>query len=109
MTTGWRSISTDPGPCIAAICAVATMLLAATTSLRAVAADVKIGEVIIRLPPPDRYCELDPVVGPDGARIGPVHTTLKKAGVRLLAMSAVCTELEAWRLDQTRDLDHWAE
>src|SRR6476619_4812425 len=109
MTNDWRSIFTDPGPCTAAICVAATMLLAATTSHCAVAADVRIGEVIVRLPPPDRYCELDPVVGSDGVRLGSVHATLKKAGMRLLAMSAVCTDLEAWRLDQTRELDHWAE
>jgi hypothetical protein len=106
MITNWRPNSAHP--CVFAICVAAALLLAAS-SLCAVAADVKIGDTIIRLPPPDRYCELDPVVGSDGARLGSVHATLKKAGVRLLAMSAVCTDLEAWRLDQTSDLDHWAE
>jgi hypothetical protein len=110
MTADFRSIIADLGPCIfAAIRFTATLLAAAITSVCAVAADMKIGEVAIRLPPPDRYCELDAAVGSDAARIGPVHATLNKAGVRLLAMSAACAELRAWRLDRTKDLDHWAE
>jgi hypothetical protein len=110
MTANLRSIVADPAPCIfAAIRFTATLLAAGITSVCAVAADVKIGEVAIRLPPPVRYCELDAVVGSDAERIGPVHATLNRAGVRLLAMSAVCAELKTWRLDRTKDLDHWAE
>jgi hypothetical protein len=109
-TVDLRSIVPDPAPCVfAAIRFMATLLAAGIASVYAMAADVKIGEVAIRLPPPERYCELDAVVGSDAARIGPVHATLNKAGVRLLAMSAVCAELKAWRLDPTKDLDHWAE
>ena len=109
-TVNLRSIVPDPAPCVfAAIRFMATLLAAGIASVYAMAADVKIGEVAIRLPPPERYCELDAVVGSDAARIGPVHATLNKAGVRLLAMSAVCAELKAWRLDPTKDLDHWAE
>ena len=108
MTAELRSIIADPGV-FAAIRFTAILLATGITSVCAVAADMKIGEVAIRLPPPERYCELDAAVGSDAARIGPVHTILNKAGVRLLAMSAACAELKAWRLDRTKDLDHWAE
>jgi hypothetical protein len=104
------SIVLDPAPCVfAAIRFTATLLAAGITSVCATAADVKIGEVPIRLPPPVRYCELDVVVGSDAARIGPVRAILNRSGVRLLAMSTDCAELNAWRLDPTKDLDHWAE
>jgi hypothetical protein len=110
MTIDSRAIVSAASTCVlAAIRVAATLLLAATTSLCAVAAEVKVGEVTIRLPPPDFYCELDPVVGLDGLRVGSVHATLKRAGVRLLAMSAICTELSGWRSDPTSELDHWAE
>ena len=78
-------------------------------SALAEAADVKIGEISLRLPAFPGHCEMDPVVAADARLIAHLHGSLAKAGKRLLVLSADCAELRDWR-DGTRPvLDHMAQ
>src|ERR1700730_7416477 len=72
------------------------------------AADVKIGDVPLRLPQPPGYCEMDPVLASDAPLIGRLHSTMTKTGNRLLVISADCAELRDWRNGKRQDLDHMA-
>jgi hypothetical protein len=85
------------------------LLLSCLVSLAATAADVKIGEVSLHLPPPPGYCEMDAVLASDAHLIARMHSTLTNTGNRLLAMSADCTELKDWRNGKRSDLAHVAE
>jgi hypothetical protein len=69
----------------------------------------QIGDVAIYLSPPAGYCMLDAALASDASLIGPIHSRLNRAGARLLAMSADCTDLERWRSGKSKSLDHWAE
>ena len=73
------------------------------------AADVKIGDVPLRLPQPPGYCEMDPVLASDAPLIGRLHSTMTKTGNRLLVISADCAELRDWRNGKRQDLDHMAQ
>ena len=73
------------------------------------AADVKIGEVSLRLPQPAGHCEMDPVIAADARLFAGLHASLAKTGNRLLVLSADCTELKDWRNGKRPVLDHVAE
>jgi hypothetical protein len=75
----------------------------------AAAADVTIGGVLLHLPPPPGYCEMDPVLATDAPLIGRLHATLAKTGNRLLVVSADCAELRDWRNGRRQDVQHMAE
>ena len=62
------------------------LLLSCLVSLAATAADVKIGEVSLHLPPPPGYCEMDAVLASDAHLIARMHSTLTNTGNRLLAV-----------------------
>src|SRR6266702_4643827 len=85
------------------------VLLSCLVPASAPAADVKIGDSPLRLPPPTGYCEMDPVLASDAPLIGRIHATITKTGNRLLVMSADCAELKAWRNGKRHDLNHFAE
>jgi len=84
-------------------------LLSCVLSVAATAADVRIGDVSLHLPPPPGYCEMDAVLASDAPLIARMHTTLTKTGNRLLAMSADCAELKEWRDGRKQALGHVAE
>jgi hypothetical protein len=83
-----------------------TILLSITTLAAAGAADVKMGDVTLKLPPPKGYCELSPGQAADKRLIDFVTTTVGKAGNDLTAISADCTELRDWRTGKRRLLQH---
>lgn len=87
----------------------ALALLSCVLSVAATAADVRIGDVSLHLPPPPGYCEMDAVLASDAPLIARMHTTLTNTGNRLLAMSADCAELKEWRDGRKQALDHAAE
>src|SRR5947208_2875445 len=88
----------------------AAALLAATSfSVIAMAEGTQIGDVSVYLPSPAGYCELDAAQASDASLIGPIHTRLDRAGIRLLAISADCTDLGKWRSGNSKSLDRWAE
>jgi hypothetical protein len=84
-------------------------LLSCVLSVAATAADVRIGDVSLHLPPPPGYCEMDAVLASDTPLIARMHTTLTNTGNGLLAMSADCAELKEWREGRKQALDHAAE
>lgn len=73
------------------------VLCAAVTVAGAHAADVKMGDVTLKLIPPKGFCELDAGQASDKRLIDFVTTTVGKVGNNLLALSADCGELRDWR------------
>jgi len=88
---------------------VLTLLACSMLSSPSLAADVKIGDVPIRLPQPPGYCEMDPVIATDAPLIARLHSTIAKTGNRLLGMSVECAELRDWRNGKRPDIDHMAQ
>jgi hypothetical protein len=91
------------------ICIATAFLISCFVCGRATAADVRIGDVSLRLPQPAGYCEMDPVLASDAPLIAGIHATLARTGNRLLVMSADCAELRDWRNGKRPDVDHMAQ
>jgi hypothetical protein len=85
------------------------LFLSCLRSAAALAADAKIGDVLLHLPVPSGYCEMDPVLSSDAPVIARMHTALTNTGNRLLAVSADCRELKEWRKGKKETLNHVAE
>jgi hypothetical protein len=85
------------------------LLLSCLVSGAAAAADTKIGDVSLNLPPPPGYCEMDVVQASDAHLISNIHAMLGKTGNRLLVLSADCGELREWRAGKRPTLDHMAQ
>jgi hypothetical protein len=85
------------------------LFLSCLLPFAAIAADTKIGDVSLHLPPPPGYCEMDPVLASDAPLIGSIHAAIAKSGNRLLGMSADCAELRDWRKGNRQDLDHFVD
>ena len=88
---------------------LALCLACSLSVLPAVAAEVRLGEVALRLPQPPGHCEMDPVVAADARLFSSLHASLAKTGNRLLALSADCSELKDWRNGKRLVLDHLAQ
>ena len=86
------------------LCLVCTL-----TAAPAAAADVRIGDVSLRLPQFPGHCEMDPVEAADARLFASLHASLAKTGNRLLVLSANCSELKAWRAGKRLVLDHLAQ
>jgi len=79
-------------------------LLAAASS-GAVAADATIGGVSINLPTPAGFCDLKDQDPSDKRMITVLTDLIAKSGNKLLAMSADCRQLTAWRAQKRSVLD----
>src|SRR5262249_14383069 len=75
----------------------------------AAAADVRIGDVSLRLPQFPGHCEMDPVAAADARLFASLHASLAKMGNRLLVLSADCSELRDWRTGKRLVLEHLAQ
>ena len=75
----------------------------------ALAADVRIGDVSLRLPQFPGHCEMDPVAAADARLFASLHASLVKTGNRLLVLSADCSELRDWRTGKRLVLVHLAQ
>jgi hypothetical protein len=85
------------------------LLLSCLAGGFAAAADAKIGDVSVSLPPPPGYCEMDVVQASDAHLISNIHAMLGKTGNRMLVLSAECGELREWRAGKRPTLDHMAQ
>ena len=85
------------------------LLVACLPCSAAAAAEVRIGDVSLDLPPPAGYCELNPTLATDAHLVANIHTVLSKTGNRLLLLSADCRELRDWRNGKRPELAHMAE
>lgn len=74
-----------------------TMLCLFFPAAVAQAKDVKMGDVTVRIPVPDGYCELDPAVKSDKSLIDVTKTATEGVGNALLLFAANCDELRSWR------------
>jgi hypothetical protein len=81
---------------------------ATATICAAVAKDARIGTATIALPPPPGYCELSEQQ-PSDARMITAIAGLLAGQNELLAMSAECRQLEAWRAGTRPVLDDFAQ
>jgi hypothetical protein len=75
----------------------------------AAAKDAKVGGVLLKLPAPPGYCELDPSERSDLRLFSLLEGMFKNSGNRLLAISADCTQLEDWRAGNRKFLDNFAQ
>ena len=88
---------------------LALCLICSLTAAPAPAADVRIGDVSLRLPQFPGHCEMDPVAAADARLFASLHASLAKAGNRLLVLSADCSELRDWRTGKRLVLVHLAQ
>src|SRR5437868_536627 len=77
-------------------------LLWMVPALAAHAADVKMGDVTLRLNPPKGFCDLDASQASDKRLIDFVTATVGKVGNNLIGLSADCAELRDWRTGKQR-------
>jgi hypothetical protein len=75
----------------------------------AMAAETKIGDVSVNLPPPGGFCELSASNSSDQRMISTLTDLLGKSGNKLLAMSADCGQLADWRTAKRQLLDDFAQ
>jgi hypothetical protein len=80
-----------------------------TPDAPALAGDVNVGGVALKLPPPSNYCDLDTTNPSDSRLLGAINGMLNGSGNRLLAGSADCTELSDWRTGKRKLLDNLAQ
>lgn len=73
------------------------------------AKDATVGATALVLPPPIGYCDLDAAQPSDARMVKAVEGMLGNTGNRLLAVSANCGELTAWRTGRRQLLDHMAQ
>lgn len=83
---------------------IALALVCALPLTFAHAADVKMGSVTLKLPPPSGYCELDPKQKRDREVLNDLKAAQGKTVV--LAPSAECKELSEYRAGRLTTLDH---
>ena len=88
---------------------IALALLCIVPAFAAHAADVKMGGVTLKLPPPKGYCELTPGQASDKRMIDFLNTALSKGPNVLLSVSAECKELNDWRSGKRTLLQHFAQ
>jgi hypothetical protein len=84
-------------------------VLSLALCLTASAKDAKIGDVLLKLPPPPGYCEVDPSRPSDLLFSAVMERSLKNTGNRLIALSADCTQLKDWRAGKRKLLDNLAQ
>jgi len=84
-------------------------ILSCALCVTATAKDAKVGGVLLKLPPPPGYCELDPSEPSDLRLFSILEGAFKNSGNRLLAISADCTELNDWRARKRKFLDNFAQ
>src|SRR5262245_33787725 len=65
-------------------------VLSCALCVTATAKDAKVGGVLLKLPPPPGYCELDPSEPSDLRLFSILEGAFKNSGNRLLAISADC-------------------
>jgi hypothetical protein len=82
----------------------AALILAAAVS-SASGLEALLGDAFITLPPPAGFCDLTPRYEFDGSMVANFSGLLKKAGIRLLAMSADCGQLSEARAGRRRLFD----
>jgi hypothetical protein len=87
----------------------AAIVISCLLSAAVLAAEVKIGDVPVTLPSLPGHCEMDVVQASDADLIAKLHTSLRKAGNRLLLLTADCKELKEWRNGKRPALEHMAE
>jgi hypothetical protein len=85
---------------------VAFALTAVTSS--ALAAETAFGGVVIQLPPPPGFCELNDADPSDKDMLTVMAGLVSKSGNKLLSMSADCSQLTDWRA-QKRLLDDYTQ
>src|SRR5262245_34842533 len=88
---------------------LALCLVCCLSAAPAAAADVRIGDVSLRLPQFPGHCEMDPVAAADARLFASLHASLAKIGNRLLVLSADCSELKDWRTGKRLVLDPLAQ
>lgn len=59
--------------------------------------EVTVGTDNVRLPVPDRYCQLDPALQVDASLLSLLHLLRNTSSLRFVAMVAECRGLERWR------------
>jgi hypothetical protein len=77
--------------------------------IAATAKDAKVGGVLLKLPPPPGYCELDPSERSDLRLLSMLEGVFRSSGNRLLVVSADCTQLDDWRAGNRKFLDNLAQ
>lgn len=94
---------------MAAAFALSCLLISVNCARPAVAGEGVVGGVILKLPPPEGFCDLDPNLPGDSRLLNGINGMLGGTGNRLLAASADCTELTDWRSGQRKLLDNLAQ
>lgn len=87
-------------------CALMALCL---TCWAAAAKQDKVGDVLLNLPPPTGYCDLNEAHPSDARMLSVIGGVLEKGGNRLLAMSADCRQLEDWRSGKRPLLANYAQ
>jgi hypothetical protein len=87
----------------------AVLLFMCLLPISATAGETKVGATTLKLPAPPGYCELDAVKASDARLVTATTGMLGRTGSRLLALSADCGELGAWRAGKRSSLDHVAQ
>jgi NAD(P)-dependent dehydrogenase (short-subunit alcohol dehydrogenase family) len=82
----------------------AALILAAAVS-SASGIEALLGDAFVTLPPPAGFCELTPRYEFEASVADSSSNSLKSAGIRLLAMSADCGQLDETRAGKRRMLD----
>jgi hypothetical protein len=73
------------------------------------AADATIGGVLLKLPPPQGYCELSESNPADARRLRAIGDIVKKGGNQLLAIVSDCQQLAASRSDARQLVDDYVQ
>jgi hypothetical protein len=84
-------------------------LVFALASLRAIAAQVTFGGVLINLPIPAGFCELSASNSADNRLLAAMGEMLSKSGNQLLVESADCQQLADWRARKRQFLDDYTQ
>jgi hypothetical protein len=74
-----------------------------------VAAEARLGEVTLKLPPPSGFCELSESNASDKRMLTIIRDLLTKSGNKLLGYSADCQQLRDWRANKRQLLDDYAQ
>jgi hypothetical protein len=88
---------------------LAAVLLLACLPWAATAADLKIGDVSLRLPLLPGHCAMDAAVAADAPLVANVHRSLSKTGSRLLLLTLDCAEHKEFRSGKRSVLGHMAQ
>lgn len=91
------------------VVAVFAIFSLAAVASRAWAADVSIGGVPIKLPPPAGFCDLSASQPSDNRALTLIGGMLEKGNIKLLAFSADCQQLADWRAGKQPFLDDYAQ